>query len=258
MSREFDDDEDWEEEEEEDRPRPTGFLTRLRQSGAQLLAGPHVAAEDNPPPSRMQPPEDRVGYAVAAVLVVAGVLIAAVHGKGGAKHPNPLLPILGVVAAAALPVAIMRFRNRFISAILGVLAALLIVFDAKPPNELIGVYYLTVIVGIGWMFWLTRKQSKAARTQLKNQPRATPEARRAARDRRKRGEKEPARSGPAPNRRYTPPQPPKPKRPRGAPIEPAGARGKKADAKKVDGKKVDSKAAEAETRAAGKSLRHRA
>ncbi len=222
MRDEFDElDGDW-----ADEPA-AGPLTRLRDAGRNLL-GPPAEVDEDAPPTRMQPPEDRVGYAVAVVLVIAGVLFATVHGKGSPKHPNPLLPILGVVAAVALPVAIVRFRNRFISAILGVISALLISFS-KPPNSLIGIFYFTVIVGIGWMFWLTRKQSKAAKAQLKNQPRRSTDQRGAPRQRRRRGEKTPQPTGPTANRRYTPPQPPKPKRARGAPLETAGRKKGEAD-----------------------------
>lgn len=166
-------------------------------------------------PVRMQPPEDRYGYAVAALLFVAGIVFATVHGAGQAKHPDPIFPALGSVLAVLLALAIWRYRNRFASAMLAVLAAAL-VDTTKPPTDLVILDYLVIISAFIWAVWLTLRQSKATKALAASQPRLTPEQRRAQRKARKRGE-EPASEGrhtPAASRRYTPPKPREPRKTR--------------------------------------------
>jgi hypothetical protein len=207
--------------------RPVGTGRSRSRTGAGQPSGPgrSTAAAGRPPPSseanakpsRMQPPEDLVGYGVAAVLVIIGIVFATVHGKGSSKQPDTIVPLVGVVVAVALVVVIRRFANRFASAMLAVVAALLVEV-AKPPTNLTWLFYVSIIVPLGWAFWITRRQSKATRAIAATQPRMTPEQRRAQRDAqkaKKRGQ-EPASSRvtPSPNRRYTPPQPAKPKRSR--------------------------------------------
>jgi hypothetical protein len=193
-----------------DRPR---FGDRLGSAARQLFPS-SPTPDSNQPPSRMQPPEDRVGFGVAAILVICGVLFLSIHGKGSPKHPNEVLPAIGIAVAVALPVVIIRFRNRFVSALLAA-AIVLLLTSTRPPNSLSGLYFVVFVAGLGYLLWLTLRQSKAARAQAKNQPRLTPEERRARRERQRRGEKEPERTGPTANRRYTPPQPAKAKRKRG-------------------------------------------
>lgn len=161
----------------------------------------------------MQSPEDRWGYALCALLVLAGIAFAAVHGKGSPKHPSPLFPSLGAALAAVVAYTIWRYRNRFASGMLAVVAALLVNL-ARPPNSLLIVYYLVLIGPLAWAVWLTMRQTKATRALAASQPRAPAGQRGAGRqtgnhDGKKRGrggEPVPERRGPAPSGRYTPPQ----------------------------------------------------
>ncbi|MGH9077520.1 MAG: hypothetical protein ACRDY0_08725 [Acidimicrobiales bacterium] len=210
------------------RPAGAGVLARFARA---VAAGPSArtgGAATPAKPSQIQRPEDRYGYAVAAFLVAVGVVFALVHGTPAAVHgahgsttthpvqTNSLFPALGAAVAAGLVVAI-RLGNRFAAAIVAVVASLL-VETSTPPANLRVLFYLTLFIPLGWAFWLTRRQSKAARAAAAAQPRLTPEQRRADRERRKavkRGEDVPALArAVSQSRRYTPPQPGPPKRTR--------------------------------------------
>jgi hypothetical protein len=153
----------------------------------------------------MQSPEDRYGYAVAALLLAAGILFAVSTSSG--KHPSIVFPLAGGAVGVALAVVIYRFRNRFVAGITAVVGALL-VNTAKPATNLVFVFYLVLLGPLAWAIWLTLRQSKAAKAVAASQPRLSPEERRAQRKARKRGEEPPAsvRSMPERNRRYTPPK----------------------------------------------------
>jgi hypothetical protein len=166
-------------------------------------SGPPPA--DLPKPSAMQSPEDRYGYAVAALLLAAGILFAVSTAKG--KHPSVAFPLAGSAVGVALAVLIYRLRNRFVGGITAVVGALL-VNTAKPATNLVFVFYLVLLGPLAWAIWLTLRQSKAAKAVAAAQPRLSPEERRAQRKARKRGEEAPASVRPMPerNRRYTPPK----------------------------------------------------
>ncbi len=209
-----------------DGRRATAWRARAGGTGNRAAAmvrtglnriGEPPAGAGPPRPSRMEPPEDLVGYGIAALLVVIGVLFATVHGPGSPAHPDNIVPLAGVAVALAL-VAVIRLGNRFATAMTAVVAALL-VETAKPPTELVILFYVSLVVPLGYAFWLTRRQSKAARAIAATQPHLSPEQRKAQREQRKaqkRGEAPPppVRATPSRNRRYTPPQPARPKRTR--------------------------------------------
>lgn len=166
----------------------------------------------------MQPGEDRWGYAVAGVLIIAGVVFAIVRGHPSTKPPSALFPLLGAGLGAILAFVTFRYRNRFLSGMLAVLAALL-VDTAKPPTSLLALDYLVLVAPLVWAVWLTLRQSKAQRALAASQPRLTPEQRKAQREARKaqkRGEAPPESARPMPpaSRRYTPPQPRQPRKSR--------------------------------------------
>lgn len=183
------------------------------------------AGEDPRPPSRMQPPEDQAGYVLVVAMIALGIALTIVHGKGSPKHPLHWVQIIGLVVAALTPVAIFRYANRFVTAMMVVVAAFCISLVA-PPSNLFYLYYAVLLGPLGYAFWLTRRQSKSARALSARNGRpsksrdATP----------KRG----ARKGdvdvivPVANRRYTPPKAPRerPKRSElaAAPQEPTGRR----------------------------------
>jgi hypothetical protein len=189
------------------RSGPGDLLGRLSGSNT-MLADP---SDPDAPPSRMQRPEDQVGYGVAVAIVVIGIIFALVHGKGSPKHPHTSIEIIGVIVAALTPLAIFRYANRFVSAIMVVLASLLISI-VRPPDKWIGLYYVMLVGSLGYAFWLTRHQSKAARLQTVNRRtettgrNRTQSASTAARGKRRKGEEQIV---PTRNRRYTPPQAPR-------------------------------------------------
>ena len=198
------------------RRRTAGAATRFgdRVRNGAPLPDPGTPAK----PSRMQPPEDRYGFALAALLVVVGVLFGTVHGTGSPAHPDDIAPLLGAALGFVLFAVIWLYANRFTSAGVAVVAGLLIE-NTQPPKSLLDLRYVMLVAPLGYAFWLTRRQSKAARELAGSRPRLTPDERRAQRDEqkaRKRGEAPPPpiRATPSPNRRYTPPQPARPKRTR--------------------------------------------
>ncbi len=182
---------------------PEATAPRQRAGAAGSRTG-RPAPADLPKPSAMQSPEDRYGYAVAALLVAAGILFAVSTAKG--KHPSVVFPLAGTAVGVVLAAVIYRLRNRFVAGITAVVGALL-VNTAKPATSLVFVFYLVLLGPLAWAIWLTLRQSKAAKAVAASQPRLTPEERRARRQARKRGE-EPAPTRPVPerNRRYTPPK----------------------------------------------------
>ena len=205
------------------RPRPSRHnpLSSLNSLKARL---PSLPPQDlTEPAHRLQYPEDVYGYMICAFLFVVGIVLALVHGAGAQKHYNALLPALASVAAVVLGVVIYRFRNRFVSALGSILTAFLILLQ-RPPTSLVVLWYAAFIFAFVYMFWLTRRQSKAARAQMEESKRA---GRGSPRDRRsspsssrgpgrKKGkdDEDESTKRPAANKRYTPPQPPKPKRSR--------------------------------------------
>jgi hypothetical protein len=194
-------------------PAPSGTETAgaSRASGSSHGPGSRPGGRVGPPPadlpkpSAMQSPEDRYGYAVAALLLAAGILFAVSTAKG--KHPSVAFPLAGSAVGVALAAIIYQFRNRFAAGITAVVGALL-VNTAKPATNLVFVFYLVLLGPLAWAIWLTLRQSKAAKAVAASQPRLSPEERRARRRARKRGEEVPAPVRPVPdrNRRYTPPK----------------------------------------------------
>lgn len=162
-------------------------------------ANPKMGGDDDKqPPSRMRPPEDQVGYLIAIVMVVIGVIFAA---DSGAADSHPIFAIVGTVVAAALPLAIFRLANRFVSAVGAILAAFLISLgQLHPHGGLVGLYYVLLIAALGYGFWLTRRQGKAAKLQASARGQGRAGGSRRGRD------KAPEPTGPPANRRYTPPK----------------------------------------------------
>src|ERR1700722_3790822 len=91
-------------------------------------------AESDPPPSRMQPPEDQAGYVLVVAMVILGTVLTVVHGKGSPKHPDRWLQIIGLAIAVLTPLAIFRWANRFVTAIMVVVSALFISL-VHPPQR---------------------------------------------------------------------------------------------------------------------------
>jgi hypothetical protein len=228
------------------RPAPVSPLGRLSELNTRL-ADP---TDPDAPPSRMQRPEDQIGYLVAVAIVVIGIIFTTVHGKGSPKHPHTYLEIAGIVVAGLVPIAIFRYANRFTSAIMVVVSSLFISF-VRPPNSWIGLYYLMLIGALGYAFWLTRHQSKMARLQTQAKRTNAQLNRKGAQDRRRgRPSTVAPRAGkgkrdepttPPPNRRYTPPQAPRerPKRSEvaAAPPPPTSRRKQRREASEPAGSK---------------------
>jgi hypothetical protein len=208
-----------------ERPQPPqNPLAWLSDANKAMHAGGYP-----PPPSRMQPPEDQVGYVLVVAMVLLGIILTVVHGKGSPKHPHHWLQIIGLVVAVVTPVAIFRFANRFVTAIMVVVSAFLISL-VSPPDNWVGLYYIVLISPLGYAFWLTRRQSKAARAVSGRGSGDRDSNGRSGNRRNTGGGRKPSKDPemPTANRRYTPPKGPRerPKRSEvaAAPAEPTSRR----------------------------------
>lgn len=151
-----------------------------------------------PRPIELRDWEIPVGYAVAGFVVLLAILeLTVTSGKGAPKNPNPVLPSIALVVGLA-QAATIRYKNRLLTAILGVVGGLLIAYVPVP-------YSLGILHSIGFLapfvyaFLITQRHSRAQRALQGPRNRARAGGRRGAKP-------PPEPSGPKASRRYTPPR----------------------------------------------------
>jgi membrane protein implicated in regulation of membrane protease activity len=163
----------------------------------------------------MRGTESLYGYVIALELVAIAIFnLTDTHGKGAPAHPNPTLSIVGLAAAVGIVGVIVSTRNRFFVGIYAIVAAFL-VSAPKVPNSLQVTHLLAVAIPAVYAVVLTRRQSKDRAAQTNSRRSQTPGRRQTAIERRsqlqaRRGQRGRAGAaqptGPARNRRYTPPK----------------------------------------------------
>jgi hypothetical protein len=155
-------------------------------------------------PSTMKGNELLMGYGVAVIVVIVGVLdLAVTTGAGAPAHPSTWAPIAGIVLGLALALT-MRFRNRLVSPFIAIFAAFFVEL-AKAPKSLSIPHVVALIAAVGFALVLSMRQRREQRAV------GGPAQRRGAADARRRrrsGEPEPPTGvkRPAPSARYTPPK----------------------------------------------------
>jgi hypothetical protein len=172
---------------------------------SQLWATPDSVNEDSP--STMKTNEPLLGLAVAAIILVVGVLdLTVTTGAGAPKHQETWAPLVGIALAVALALSV-RWRNRLISPFIAIFAAYFVEL-AKAPKSISTAHVIALAAAVGFAVALTlrhRNAQKAAGTPTgAAQRRAAADARR----RRRKGEPEPEATvkRPPPSARYTPPK----------------------------------------------------
>ncbi|MBO0729327.1 MAG: hypothetical protein J2P57_08720 [Acidimicrobiaceae bacterium] len=169
---------------------------------------------EKPPvdPKDFQPDELRYGFVVAGIIAVVAVLnMAVTTGRGAPHNPPYLLSGIGLALSAAV-VGLLLARRRMLAPFAAVAAAFCVTYG-RTPNSLEVPHFVAIIAPVVWAFWITQRSNKAMRAQRMEAARAKKEARQATRGQSgrqaggRRGKKEPEPTGPAANRRYTPPKP---------------------------------------------------
>ncbi len=175
-------------------------------------------------PSAMRGTEPLYGYVVALELVVIAIInLTDTHGKGAPAHPDTTLSIIGLVASAGIVGVIVATRHRFVVGFYAMAAAFLVT-TPKVPDSLALTHLLAIAMPVVYALILTQRQNRARLALVKGrrqvdasarpparrrttaaERRAELEARRRQRQSRRGDKNEP--TGPARNRRYTPPKP---------------------------------------------------
>jgi len=139
------------------------------------------------------------GYAIAGFIVLLAVLeLVITTGKGAPKNPSPILPLLAL-AIGLVQAATIRFKNRLVTALVGVAGGLLIA-TTKVPDSLGIPHSLGFLAPLVYAFLVTNRHNRAQRAQRgpRNQPQ---------RGGRRGSKAAPEPTGPKASRRYTPPRP---------------------------------------------------
>lgn len=164
------------------------------------LPAPAGATPDrNLPPIELRDWEIPAGYAIAGLIVLIAILeLTVTTGKGAAKNPSTILPLLALVLGVAQAVSI-RWKNRIVTALIGVAGGLLVGVTRVPDS--IGIpHSLGFLAPVVYAFLVTNRHNRAQRALRgpRNQPQRG--ARRGAKT-------APEPTGPKASRRYTPPRP---------------------------------------------------
>lgn len=164
------------------------------------LPAPGRRAEPERPlrPMELREWEIPLGYAIAAILVVVAVLeLTVTTGAGAPKTHNPILPAVAIVSALTMAATI-RFKNRFVTALSGVVGGVLINF-AQTPHSLSIPRSIGFLVPFAYAFVVVNRHNRAVRVQRG--------PRNAGQGGARRGSKvQPEPTGPKASRRYTPPK----------------------------------------------------
>lgn len=156
------------------------------------------------PPSNLRPIELRdweipAGYAIAGFIVLLAILeLTITSGRGAPRNPSTILPLLagviGVIQAATI-----RFKNRLVTALVGVAGGLLIA-STRVPDSLGIPHSLGFLAPLVYAFLVTNRHNRAQRALRGPRNQAQRGGRRGAKA-------APEPTGPKANRRYTPPRP---------------------------------------------------
>jgi hypothetical protein len=162
----------------------------------------------------MRGTEPMYGYLVLAELIVVAVInLTVTHGAGAPTQSQTTISAVGLAAAAIFGAAL-QTRNRFVVGFMAIAAAFVITLP-KVPNSVKVPHILALVIPLVYALLLTQRQRKASLAQIKSgrapvkgaaERRAAAAARREGRQERRRGRQPAVPSGPAPNRRYTPPK----------------------------------------------------
>jgi hypothetical protein len=163
----------------------------------------------------MRGTEALYGYVVALELVAVATMNLVIRtGKGAPAHPQTALQIAGLAAGLVL-VGVLQTNNRMVVGFAAILGAFLVNLP-KVPTSLAIPHLFALALPLAYALVLTSRQRKATAAHIKGRPSSRPKTaaeRRAdveARRRQKRDKRSRAAgsvSGPAANRRYTPPKP---------------------------------------------------
>jgi hypothetical protein len=180
------------------RPRPEDPDEDFDELPAPTPARP--APPSGPRPIELREWEIPAGYAVAGLIVLLAVLeLTITHGKGAAKNPSPILPLIALVVGLA-QAATIRFKNRLLTGILGVAGGLLIAY-VRVPDSLGILHSIGFLAPFVYAFLVTQRHSRAQRALQ------GPRNRRQGGGGSRRGSQAPPEpGGPKASRRYTPPK----------------------------------------------------
>jgi hypothetical protein len=183
---------------------------------ARPRAGEEVEADLKP--SAMRRPEPLYGFIVFVELVIIAVInLTVTTGKGAPAHPQTTTSIIGLAGAFGFG-AVLLTRHRMYVSFAAIGAAFFVTLPRVPDR--VTIYHLFGLVfPLVFAFLLTQRQRKAQAALTKNRPKGSGPGRTAS-DRRTAGQPErrgrraktPEPTGPAANRRYTPPKPKRPGR----------------------------------------------
>jgi hypothetical protein len=157
------------------------------------------------PPNRLREWEIPTAYGVAAVVAILAVLELVVTKGAGAKSPEPLLPIIGLVLIAA-QAATIRLANRLLTSVATILAALAVFYDNRIPKSLTVPRLIGFLAAFLFAFLVIQRHSRAQRALAP--PRGSRRgAATSSNARGGRGKKTAEPTGVPASRRYTPPKP---------------------------------------------------
>lgn len=178
-----------------------GWLSSLRRLFADL-SGANDDEDAEPSPGRMKGREPLGGIGTAIIVALVGVLdLVVTTGAGAPAHPTTWAPVVGILLAIGLVVAIIWYRNRLLSPFLAIFAAFFVTLT-KAPNSLELPHLAALIVAVAFAVLVSLHQRRDQRILT-----PTPADRRAATRRRRNGEPDPpTKAHPTASRRYTPPK----------------------------------------------------
>jgi uncharacterized integral membrane protein len=202
-----------------ERPR-RGQLPATRSLPARFVAWVNQQGREGSS-LHMQGRDAMGAYLVSVVLVVIPLvfIVANATTHTGTVLPSPIFQALGLILGL-LTAASVKLENRVLTPLAAVISVLLTGTQPSAiPHNLQWLSEVDLVAGMGLVIVLTMRQSRARGVERAGE-RAARQAARSGRDARggrtgaprgsrtggKRGGKQPEPTGPAPNRRYTPPK----------------------------------------------------
>lgn len=181
------------------RPRPEDSGSRGSEEDFEPLPARSREPERTLRPIELRDWEIPVAYALGGLITLLAILeLTITHGPGAVKNPSPILPLIALVAGVA-QIATVRFKNRFVSALVGVAGGLL-VGTARVPTALGIPHSIGFLAPLVYAFLVTNRHNRAQRALRGPRTQGQRGGRRGSKA-------EPEPTGPKANRRYTPPKP---------------------------------------------------